>query len=130
MLGPRSLFVFGILSAVATAQTDTPPAAPAPQVDLAVLYVGSEGGPRTADFVSFLRKHFTTVGTAVYPMFQATEADPYDVVVLDFEMRPKDNSIGIGPQPELPANYARATVLVNGPGVIVAEKLGSKIDWY
>lgn len=127
MLGPRPLILFGLLAAAGAAQQ---PAAPAPKVDLAVLYVGSQDGPRTADFVTFLRRHFATVGTAVYPTFQAQEADPYDVVVLDVEMHPKENSIGIGPQPKLPADYARATVLVNGPGVIVAEKLGSKIDWY
>lgn len=126
MNGPRPLILFGLLAAVTTAQQ----AAPAPKIDLAVLYVGSEDGPRTTDFVTFLRQHFATVGTAVYPTFQAEEADPYDVVVLDVEMHPKENSIGIGPQPQLPADYARATVLVNGPGVIVAEKLGSKIDWY
>lgn len=126
MLGPRPLILFGLLAAAGAAQQP----ASTPKVDLAVLYVGSQEGPRTADFVAFLRRHFTTVGNAVYPTFQATEADPYDVVVLDVEMHPKENSIGIGPQPKLPADYARATVLVNGPGVIVAEKLGSKIDWY
>ena len=126
MNGPRHLFLLGLLTATAAAQHP----APTPKIDLAVLYVGSEDGPRTTDFVTFLRQHFATVGNAVYPTFQAQEADPYDVVILDVEMHPKENSIGIGPQPKLPADYARATVLVNGPGVIVAEKLGSKIDWY
>ena len=51
--------------------------------------------------------------------------------LIDVEMKPSDNSIGIGPQPQLPRNYARATVLVNGPGVIVADRqFQSKISWY
>lgn len=46
-------------------------------------------------------------------------------------MNPSENSIGIGPQPSLASTYARATVLVNGPGVIVAQRsLKSKIDWW
>ncbi len=126
MNGTRCLLLLGLLTVAAEAQQ---PAAPT-KVDLAVLYVGSANSPRTTDFVNFLQQHFRTVGTAVYPTFQDREADPYDVVVLDVEMHPKENSIGIGAQPKLPANYARATVLISGPGVIVAEKLGCKIDWY
>ncbi|MEO0479702.1 MAG: hypothetical protein AAF196_09500 [Planctomycetota bacterium] len=109
-------------------------AAAAPQtdkVDLAVLYVGSDGGPRTEDFVRFLGEHFATVGSAVYPRFEASQANDYDVVILDAEMKPTDGSIGIGPQPQLPEDYDRATVLVNGPGVIVADRqFESKIGWY
>ena len=123
----RIPILVGLTALAAPAQFDTAPE----KVDLAVLYVGSEGGDRTADFVRFLDAHFIKVGTAVYPTFDANQADPYDVVVLDVEMRPTKNSIGIGPQPTLPPDYARATVLVNGPGVIVAERqLKSKIDWY
>lgn len=58
--------------------TDAPlPAQDAPaKVDLKVLYVGSESGPRTADFVRFLEGHFVEVGTAVYPTFREEQADP------------------------------------------------------
>jgi len=130
MQWPLPLSLFGCLAMAATAQSPAPTAEAAAKQDLAVLYVGSADGPRKADFVAFLQQHFTTVGTAVYPTFEARQADPYDVVVLDVEMKPKANSIGIGPQPTLPADYARATVLVSGPGVIVSQKLGSKLDWY
>lgn len=126
MSSSRLALLAGLLATALPAQQ------PAPQnpVDLAVLYVGSADSQRTDDFTTFLRQHFARVGTAVYAQFQAAEADPYDVVVLDVEMHPKENSIGIGPQPKLPAGYARATVLISGPGVIVAEKLGCKIDWW
>jgi hypothetical protein len=104
--------------------------APAPKIDLRVLYAGSAEGPRTADFVKFLREQFTEVGTAVYPEFAPAQADGYDVVILDVEMHPKENSIGIGKQPQLPKDWSRATVLVNGPGVIVADRqLLAKLDW-
>jgi hypothetical protein len=126
----RSLSLFGWLAVAATAQAPAPVAAVPAKQELAVLYVGSAEGPRTSDFVQFLQQHFTTVGTAVYANFDARQADPYDVVVLDVEMKPKENSIGIGPQPTLPADYARATVLISGPGVIVSQKFGSKLDWY
>lgn len=97
---------------------------------MGVLYVGSAESRRTDDFVEFLNNHFTRVGTAIYPQFTPNDADPYDVVVLDAEMRPSKNSIGIGPQPQLPADYSRATILVNGPGVIVADRqLHAKLDW-
>src|SRR5690606_10191372 len=122
-----------LLSTALHAQAAAP--APAAQTTdtkqpLAVLYVGSAEGPRTANLVDFLQRHFARVGTAGYPTVDAKQADAYAVGVPDAEMHPKENSIGIGPQPKLPADYARATVLVNGPGVIVAQQLGSKIDWY
>jgi len=122
----RIVLLFGLLAAATPAQAP----ATAEKVPLDVLYVGSKDGARTPDFVQFLQQHFRRVSTAVYSDFQATDADPYDVAVLDVEMHPKQNSIGIGPQPTLPPGYARATVLVSGPGVIVAEKLGCKIDWW
>lgn len=102
----------------------------APKLDLRVLYAGSAEGPRTADFVEFLQEHFAVVGTAVYADLTPADADAYDVVVLDVQMNPTETSIGIGKQPTLPQSWARATVLVNGPGIVVAERqLKAKLDW-
>ncbi|MGE0142355.1 MAG: hypothetical protein AB7I19_03770 [Planctomycetota bacterium] len=104
--------------------------AAADKVDLRVLYVGSESSRRAADFIDFLGAHFEVVGTANYPDFKSSDADAFDVVVLDAEMHPTERSIGIGPQPKLPADYSRATILVSGPGVIVADRqLHAKLDW-
>lgn len=129
LLSLAPALALGCLAATPAAQEQAEKASS--KVDLAVLYVGTDGGPRTDSFVRFLGEHFREVGTAVYPKFQSRDADAYDVVVLDVEMKPSDRSIGIGPQPQLPKDYARATVLVNGPGVIVADRqLESKIGWY
>lgn len=127
LLTPRTGVVALALSASA-ALSQAP--ASTPKIDLRVLYAGSAEGPRTADFVQFLRTQFAVVGTAVYAEFTPAQADAFDVVILDVEMHPKENSIGIGKQPQLPKDYNRATVLVNGPGVIVADRqLEAKIDW-
>jgi hypothetical protein len=105
-------------------------ASDARRIPLRVLYAGSPEGARTADFLAFLRDEFSVVGQTSYPDFRPEEADAYDVVILDVEMHPTERSIGIGKQPTLPQDWSRATVLVNGPGVIIADRqLAAKLDW-
>jgi hypothetical protein len=105
------------------------PALAQDKLDLRVLYAGTPDSARTADFMGFLREHFTTVGTTSYTNFRAEEADPYDVVIFDCEIRPQPGRIGLEPRPKLPDTFNRASVMIGGPGTLLAESFKSKIDW-
>ena len=106
------------------------PAQATDKIDVAVLVTGRDDGARRDDFAAFLRLHFARVGTASYSDFTATDAEGYDVVVLDAEVRPQPGRIGLPPMPQLGDDYARATVLVQGAGAIVGDRAERKIDWH
>ena len=105
------------------------PATSQEKIALDVLYAGTPDSAWTADFVGFLREHFSTVGTTSYTNFQAEEANPYDVVIFDCEIRPQPGRIGLEPRPKLPEDFNRASVMIGGPGTLLAESFKSKIDW-
>lgn len=105
------------------------PATGQEKIELNVLYAGTPESTRTADFVGFLRDHFTTVGTTSYTNFKASEADAFDVVIFDCEIRPQPGRIGLEPRPKLPEDFNRASVMIGGPGTLLAEGFQSKIDW-
>tara|TARA_R110002072_G_scaffold25443_6_gene85216 strand:+ start:176686 stop:177075 length:390 start_codon:yes stop_codon:yes gene_type:complete len=101
------------------------------RIDLAVLVTGIPDSDRLADFERFLGQHFTKVGTASYSKFRAEQADGYDVVLFDCEVRPQPGRIGLRPAPELSPDFARASVMISGAGALLAErKFESKIDWH
>lgn len=126
-----SLLAAPLLATLSTALTAQAPAAASAhqKLDLRVLVTGRDDGDRRTDFATFLREHFTTVGTASYSDFTAADAEGWDVVVLDAEVRPKPGRIGLPKGPKLAEDYARATVLVQGAGAIVADRRNQKIDW-
>tara|TARA_R110002096_G_scaffold60508_13_gene150867 strand:- start:159 stop:548 length:390 start_codon:yes stop_codon:yes gene_type:complete len=101
------------------------------RIDLAVLVTGIPDSDRLADFERFLGQHFTKVGTASYSKFRAEQADGYDVVLFDCEVRPQPGRIGLRPAPELSPDFARASVMISGAGALLAgRKFESKIDWH
>ncbi len=53
-------------------------------INLKVLYAGDPKSDRTADFRSFLEKHFTGVGLADYLSLRQAETKGYDVIILDW----------------------------------------------
>ena len=89
---------------------------------------GRPDGARRGEFELFLGEHFTKVGVVDWTTFRPEQADDYDVVVFDCEVRPEPGRIGLAPAPDLPADFARASVLVCG-AAIVARPLGLKTDW-
>ena len=106
------------------------PAAQEPsKIPLRVLYAGVPEDARTAEFLDFLREHFTTVGSTPYTGFKPAQADDYDVVIFDAEAKLSANTIGLPTPPNLPLDYDRASVLVSGAGVAAAYSLQLKLDW-
>lgn len=99
------------------------------KIDLRVLMTGREEGTRRAEFVDFLRLHFKKVGAVSYSDFKPSDADGYDVVVFDAEIVPEPGRIGLPRRPQLPEDFARASVLVSGGGAGLARGLKIKTDW-
>jgi CheY-like chemotaxis protein len=94
------------------------------KIKLRILCTTSPKEGRTADFVSFLSRHFVKVETTDYKSFREELADDFDVVIIDYGMtRPGT------PTPELTSEYSRATVTLGVAGSMVCRRLRLKPDY-
>jgi len=95
-------------------------AAPAEKISLDILYVGKPDSARASDFAQFLREHFTKVEVADAAKFDAAQAAPHDVVILDYDRAAKL---------KLPADYATPTVLEGVSGAHIGSSLGLRLGY-
>lgn len=101
-----------------------PPESPAGRIALKVFYAGMPDTERAKDFTGFLTSHFVEVGQGDYAGFRPEQAAGYNVVILDYD------GVGLSsPMPELPRDYARATVTVGAPGADMGGRLGLKTGY-
>ena len=77
------------------------------KIRLRILLTTSSEKGRTADFVSFLSKHFAKVETTEYKNVREEQAEDFDVVIIDY---------GLTRPGTLTSGYSRATVTVGVPG--------------
>ena len=117
------------LSAQEAWKADGPAADGQGKIDLRVLVTGVPQSARLEDFRKFLSARFRVVETTSYSAFVPKQADEFDVVVFDAEIKPQPGRIGLPKPPTLPEDFARASVLVSGGGAILARPLGLKTDW-
>ncbi|AGA28364.1 protein-disulfide reductase DsbD domain-containing protein [Singulisphaera acidiphila] len=96
-------------------------------INLRVLYAGDPKNARTADFRSFLEKHFTKVGLADYLSLGQAETKGYDVVILDWPGLPPRDQAGFR-HPALDRNYDRPTILIGGGSLGVGRSQQLKLD--
>lgn len=90
-------------------------------IRLRILCTSSPKEGRTADFTSFLSKHFIKVETTDYEGFREEMADDFDVVIIDYgATRPGT------PVPQLSRAYSRATVTFGVSGSMVCRRLNLK----
>ena len=105
------ILVFLPISATAFAA-----AAPAEKIDLRVLYVGHPDSDREKDFVSFLERHFKKVETGDLQTFTGRNTTGSAIIILDY-----DGEVFKSPKPQLPRDYARATVTVGVAGALICD---------
>ena len=140
MLSTISLLLLGPVAALVPQEVPARPVAEAsvgeasvgdaPLLEQRVLFAGTLGAERTRHFVDLLDDHFVHVGTADYSDFDPALAEGYDVVVFDAEVAPSETSIGLpSARPELPEDWDRPSVLIGSGGILIAEEVGSKLDW-
>jgi hypothetical protein len=87
------------------------------KIGLRIFYAGQPGSDREKDFVGFLEKHFTKVGTGDVAAFKEEQTRDFDVVILD---------VGRGPRPQLAKEYARPTITMGVWGALLCTVLGLK----
>ncbi len=114
-------------------------ASAADKLNLKVLYAGNPVSTRAKDFVAFLEKYFSKVGSADFGKFQEKHAKDYDVVIFDWtSIYPRDktgkldNSVGnisMPPAPHLSQTFAKPAILIGAAGGQVAGSLQIKINW-
>lgn len=91
------------------------------KIKLRILCTSGPKKERTADFTSFLSKHFIKVETTDYESFREEMADDFDVVILDYgATRPGT------PVPQLSPSYSRATITFGVSGSMVCRRLSLK----
>jgi hypothetical protein len=99
---------------------------------LRVLYVGNPSSNRAVDFATFLSRHFGAVKISELVAFRESDADGFDVVIIDWS---DEASQSAGPPPLVPAGfrlsdvYSRPTVLLGGAGGQIAGRSRLKFSW-
>ena len=89
------------------------------KVNLNVLYVGSTPSPRAKAYVEFLQKSFRHAHAINRADFKPADADPFDVVILDWSQdeRPAKPASPLGPM----ASWGKPTVLLGSAGLLLGE---------
>lgn len=91
------------------------------KIKLRILCTTSPNEGRTADFTSFLSRHFIKVETTDYESFREELAKDFDVVIIDYgATRPGT------PVPQLSPSYSRATITFGVAGSMVCRQLDLK----
>ncbi|HUV63524.1 MAG TPA: hypothetical protein VMW24_06465 [Sedimentisphaerales bacterium] len=97
------------------------PIDPNGKIKLRILCTTSPNEGRTADFTSFLSRHFIKVETTDYESFREDLAKDFDVVIIDYgATRPGT------PVPQLSLSYCRATITFGVAGSMVCRRLDLK----
>ena len=99
----------------------------AERINQKVLYTGDPKSDRTADFRSFLEKHFTRVGLADYLSLRQADTKGYDVIILDWPDLPPRKD-GVFKVPALGRDYDRPTILIGGGTLGVGRSQQLKLD--
>lgn len=91
---------------------------------LRVLYAGHPGTDREKDFVDFLAKHFETVMTSDLKAFKDSDAEGFDVTILDY-----DGDGFKAPRPRIPRSFARPVITMGVAGAFICGSLNLKTDY-
>jgi hypothetical protein len=111
----NKILLFLLLSAVSAA------ALPATEtlLPLHVLYIGHRPG----EFAPLLKEHFATVETVSLAAFRPSQADPFDVVLLDWPQSGNERGAWLDRSPlGLREDWRKPTVLLGSAGLNLAVK--------
>jgi hypothetical protein len=107
------------ITAALAMTASSPGGEPEKKIPLRVLYVGNPSAPRGKTYADFLGKHFHKVQTTERKGFNVKQAEPFDVVVLDWSQqeRPDKPSSPFGSK----ETWKKPTVLLGSSGLLLAE---------
>ena len=85
--------------------------------DLSILYVGNVSTPRGKSYTVFLSKSFRRVAAVERKEFDPRKAVEFDVVLLDWSQRERQEKQPLGPKDA----WNKPTVLLGSAGLLLAE---------
>ena len=97
------------------------------RIALRILYAGTPGSMREKDWVRFLKKHFSKVGTTELKGFTGKESNDFDVIILDSDY--SGRKAFSAPRPSLVKDYSRATVTVGAVGAMICDGMRLKTGY-
>lgn len=98
------------------------------KLDLSVLYAG-DPGPRTEEWLTFLRAHVREATSIALGKLDKKTAADADVVIVDGETPYKESGIKIPRGAKLPSDYTKPTILMGAAGGSTLGPLRIKLDW-
>ena len=98
------------------------------KLDLSVLYAG-DPGPRTDEWLTFLRSRVRTATAIERRSLSAKTAKGADVVIVDAETPYKESGIKIPRGAELSTAFTKPTILMGAAGGSTLGSLDIKLDW-
>ena len=98
------------------------------KLDLSVLYAG-DPGPRTAEWLEFLRAHVSAANAIDRGKLTSATAKDADVVIVDAETPYKESGIKIPRGAKLTRDFTRPTILMGAAGGSTLGALDIKLDW-
>ena len=94
------------------------------KINLRILYAGHPGSKREKEFIQFLTSHFSKVATGDLATFQESQAENFDVIILDY-----DGDGFNAPRPQLSSEYAKPTMTVGVAGAFICSKMSLKTGY-
>lgn len=94
------------------------------KINLRILYAGHPDSKREKEFVQFLTSHFSKVETGDLATFQESQAESFDVIILDY-----DGDGFNAPRLQLSPEYARPTVTVGVAGAFICSNMSLKTGY-
>ena len=98
------------------------------KLDLSVLYAG-DPGPRTAEWLTFLRAHVSAANAIDRGKLTSATAKDADVVIIDGETPYKESGIKIPRGAKLTRDFTKPTILMGAAGGSTLGALDIKLDW-
>lgn len=98
------------------------------KLDLSVLYAG-DPGPRTEEWLTFLRARVRAVSAIERGKLTTETAKDAGVVIIDAETPYKESGIKLPRGAKLKADFAKPTILMGAAGGSTLGSLNIKLDW-
>jgi hypothetical protein len=85
--------------------------------DLSILYIGNVSTPRGKSYTAFLSRSFRRVAAVERREFDPRKAAEFDVVLLDWSQRERQEKQPLGPKDA----WSKPTVLLGSAGLLLAD---------
>ncbi len=110
--------------ATANPTTAKTPTAADGKIEMSLYYAGHPGSKREKDFVDFLNKHFAKIETGDLAAFDGSQAEGFDVTILDY-----DGDGFKSPRPRIPHTFTGPVMTMGVTGAFISGQRSLKTDY-